>query len=112
MEYCCLWGILALITGMVLLFHTIRKRKSIGLIFYATYWIFAIVCFCFGTYCVICNQYDELCAILFGIAFTVFAYKDKAKFPPRFTINYINYLKGYFVGIGSIFYGLVKFFLE
>ena len=48
----------------------------------------------------------------FGIAFTVFTYKDKDEFPPSFTINYINYLQGYFVGLGSIFYGLVKGFLK
>ena len=112
MEYYRLWGILAFITGIVLLFHTIRKRKSMGLVFYVTYWIFSIVCVGLGVFCSIWNQYDELCAILFGIAFTVFTYKDRDEFPPSFTIDYINYLKGYIVGIGSIFYGLVKGFWE
>ena len=112
MEYLRLWGILSFITGIALLFHTIRKRKSIGLILYVTYLIFAITCVCLGIYCIIRNQYDELCAIIFGIAFTVFTYKDKDEFPPSFTINYINYLEGYVVGISSIFYGLVKGFLK
>ena len=75
MEYLRLWGILSFITGIALLFHTIRKRKSIGLILYVTYLIFAITCVCLGIYCIIRNQYDELCAIIFGIAFTVFTYK-------------------------------------
>ena len=112
MEYLRLWGILSFIPGIALLFHTIRNRKSIGLILYVTYLIFAITCVCLGIYCIIRNQYDELCAIIFGIAFTVFTYKDKDEFPPSFTINYINYLQGYFVGLGSIFYGLVKGFLK
>ena len=67
MEYLRLWGILSFITGIALLFHTIRKRKSIGLILYVTYLIFAITCVCLGIYCIIRNQYDELCAIIFGI---------------------------------------------
>ena len=112
MEYLPLCGILSFITGIALLFHTIRKRKSIGLILYVTYLIFAITCVCLGIYCIISNQYDELCAIIFGIAFTVFTYKDKDEFPPSFTINYINYLQGYVAGLGSILYGLAKIFLE
>lgn len=90
MEYLRLWGILSFITGIALLFHTIRKRKSIGLILYVTYLIFAITCVCLGIYCIIRNQYDE--------------------FPPSFTINYINYLQGYVAGLGSILYGLAKIF--
>jgi len=112
MEYLRLWGILSFITGIALLFHTIRKRKSIGLILYVTYLIFAITCVCLGIYCIIRNQYDELCAIIFGIAFTVFTYKSKDEFPPSFTINYINYLEGYVAGLGAILYGLAKIFLE
>lgn len=48
----------------------------------------------------------------FGIAFLVLTYKSRREFPPNFTINYINYLKGYVVGFGSILYALAKTFLE
>ena len=37
-------------------------------------------------------------------------YKDRRTFPPSFTIDYINYLKGYVVGFGSIMYGLFRIF--
>lgn len=37
-------------------------------------------------------------------------YKDRRTFPPSFTINYINYLKGYVVGFGSIMYALFRIF--
>ena len=37
-------------------------------------------------------------------------YKDRRNFPPSFTINYINYLKGYVVGFGSIMYALFRIF--
>lgn len=103
-----LWGMLATITGAVILFNTIRKRKSIGAISYGTYCFFSVVAVTAGVICMICQRYDELCAILFGIAFSVFTYKDEC--PPRFTINYINHLKGYFVGFGSILYGVCKLF--
>ena len=37
-------------------------------------------------------------------------YKDRRTFPPSFTIDYINYLKGYVVGFGSIMYALFRIF--
>ena len=37
-------------------------------------------------------------------------YKDRRNFPPSFTINYIDYLKGYVVGFGSIMYALFRIF--
>ena len=37
-------------------------------------------------------------------------YKDRRNFPPSFTIDYINYLKGYVVGFGSIMYALFRIF--
>ena len=37
-------------------------------------------------------------------------YKDRRTFPPSFTIDYINYLKGYVVGFMSIMYALFRIF--
>ena len=56
------------------------------------------------------KRYDSICAIFFGITFLNITYKDRRNFPPSFTINYINYLKGYFVGFGSIMYALFRIF--
>ena len=108
----CLWGMLVTITGASILFNVIRKRKSIGAVSYGTYCFFSVVAIIVGLVCMICQRYDELCAILFGIAFSVFTYKSRRDFPLSFTIDYINYLKGYFVGFGSILYGVCKPFLE
>lgn len=107
-----LWGILASITGIVVLCNAVRKRKSIGAVLYGTYCSFSLVCIVAGIICMICQQYDELCAFLFGIAFLVMTYRSRHDFPPSFSIDYINYLKGYFVGFGSILYAFVKTFLE
>ena len=107
-----LWGILASVTGIVVLCNAVRKRKSIGAVLYGTYCSFSLVCIVAGGICMICQQYDELCAFLFGIAFLVMTYRDRHEFPPSFSIDYINYLKGYFVGFGCILYALAKTFLE
>ncbi len=48
--------------------------------------------------------------ISFGITFLNITYKDRHNFPPSFTINYIDYLKGYVVGFVSIMYGLFRIF--
>lgn len=107
-----LWGTLSVIIGIVVLFNAIRKRKTMGTISYGTYCCFSFASIAVGVICMICKQYDEWCAILFGLAFLVLTYKDRNDFPPSFTIGYINYLKGYFVGFGSILYALAKTFLE
>lgn len=107
-----IWGLLASITGIVVLFNAIRKRKSTVAIWYGTYCCFSFTCIAIGVISIICQQYDELCAFLFGITFLVFTYKSRRAFPPSFTINYINYLKGYVAGFVSILYALAKTFLE
>lgn len=107
-----IWGLLASITGIVVLFNAIRNRKAMGAVWYGTYCCFSFVCIAVGLICMICQQYDELCAFLFGIAFLVLTYKSRREFPPNFTINYIDYLKGYVVGFVSILYALAKTFLE
>ena len=56
------------------------------------------------------KRYDSICAISFGITFLNITYKDRRNFPPSFTIAYINYLKGYVVGFGSIMYALFRIF--
>lgn len=105
-----IWGILDVITGIVVLFYVIRK--SMGAVSYVTCYSFSFASIAAGVICMICQQYDELCAFLFGLAFLVLTYKDRHDFPPSFTIDYINYLKGYFVGLGSILYALAKTFLN
>ena len=107
-----LWGILASVTGIVVHYNAVRKRKSIGAVLYGTYCFFSLASIAAGIICMICQQYDELCAFLFGIAFLIMTYKDRHEFPPSFSIGYINYLKGYFVGFGCILYALAKTFLE
>ena len=65
---------------------------------------------CLGITTILFKRYDSICAISFGITFLNITYKDRHTFPPSFTINYIDYLKGYVVGLVSIMYGLFRIF--
>ena len=56
------------------------------------------------------GKYDNICALLYGIVFFIFTYRDKNKPSPGFTIDYSWFLGGYVAGIMAIAYGLVRFF--
>ena len=56
------------------------------------------------------GKYHGICAILFGIVFFIFTYRDKNKPSPGLTIEYSWHLGGYEIGIIAIVYGLVRFF--
>lgn len=110
MSYICLWGILASITGIAIMFSVIKHKKSVSAIKNGTYLIFSILMICLGITTIFLKRYDSICAISFGITFLNITYKDRRNYPPSFTISYIDYLKGYFVGFGSIMYGLFRIF--
>ena len=67
----------------------------------------AIIVYCIA---MIVGKYDNICALLYGIVFLVFTYRDKNKPSPGLTIDYSWHLGGYFAGIMAIAYGLVRFF--
>ena len=108
MNYICLWGILASITGIAIMFSVIKK--SVSAIKNGTYLIFSILMICLGITTILFKRYDSICAISIGITFLNITYKDRRNFPPSFTTSYINYLKGYVVGFMAIMYGLFRIF--
>ena len=110
MNYICLWEILASITGIAIMFSVIKHKKSVSAIKNGTYLIFSILMICLGITTILFKRYDSICAISFGITFLNITYKDRRNNPPRFTISYIDYLKGYVVGFMSIMYGLFRIF--
>ena len=110
MSYIYIWGILAFVTGIGIMFSVIKHKKSVSAIKNGTYLIFSIMMICLGITISFFKRFDSICAIFFGITFLNITYKDRRAFPPSFTIDYINYLKGYFVGFGSIMYGLFRIF--
>lgn len=100
MNYICLWGILASIAGIAIIFSVIKHKKSVSAIKNGTYLIFSIMLICLGIITIFLKRYDSICAISFGITFLNITYKDRRAFPPSFTIDYINYLKGYLLVLG------------
>ena len=48
MNYICLWGILASITGIAIMFSVIKHKKSVSSIKNSTYLIFSILMICLG----------------------------------------------------------------
>ena len=69
MNYICLWGILASITGIAIMFSVIKHKKSVSAIKNGTYLIFSILMICLGITTILFKRYDSICAIFFGITF-------------------------------------------
>ncbi len=92
------------------MFSVIKHKKSVSVIKNGTYLIFSIMMICLGIATIFFKRFDSICAIFFGITFLNITYKDRRAFPPSLTIDYINYLQGYFVGFWSIMYGLFRIF--
>ena len=106
------WGTLAVMAGAAILFYDIKNRNSVNAIHYVSSLTFSIIMICLGMTTIILQKYDNICAVFFGISFLNFTYRNTQSYTPSFTIQYINHLKGYFVGIGSICYGLYRLLCE
>ena len=110
MSYIHVWGILATVTGIAAAFSVIKNRKPASASSTAFCMTFSIMMVCLGITTIILEKYDSICAIFFGITFLKMAYNDRHTFPPSFTINYIDYLKGYVVGLVAVVYALCRIF--
>ena len=89
------------------MFSVIKHKKSVSAIKNGTYLIFSIMMICLGITISFFKRFDSICAIFFGITFLNITYKDRRAFPPSFTIDYINYLKDYYV---VLWYIILVFF--
>ena len=58
----------------------------------------------------IVGKYHGINAVLFGIVFFIFTYRDKNKSSPGLTNDYSWHLGGYEAGIIAIVYGLLRSF--
>ena len=108
--YDYIWDSLSLVAGAIIVYRIAKKgRRSITPL--------RLFSLCIGCLMVILaviamlvGKYDNICSILVGVVFLIFIYRDKDKPSPGFTIDYSWHLGGYFAGIMSIVYGLVRFF--
>ena len=109
-NYIYVWDSLSLVAGAIIVYCIAKKgRRSINPL--------RLFSLCIGCLMVILavmamlvGKYHGINAVLFGIVFFIFTYRDKNKPSPGFTIDYSWHLGGYFAGIMSIVYGLVRFF--
>ena len=92
MSYIYIWGILAFVTGIGIMFSVMKHKKSVCVIKNGTYLIFSIMMICIGIATILFKRFDSICAIFFGITFLNITYKDRRAFPPSFTIDYTNLL--------------------
>ena len=90
MSYIYIWGILAFVTGIGIMFSVIRHKKSVSAIKNGTYLIFSIMMICLGIATIFFKRFDSICAIFYGITFLNITYKDRRNFPPSFTIYYMS----------------------
>ena len=108
--YDYIWDSLSLVAGAIIVYRIAKKgRRSITPL--------RLFSLCIGCLMVILaviamlvGKYDNICSILVGVVFLIFIYRDKNKPSPGFTIDYSWHLGGYFAGIMSVVYGLVRFF--
>ena len=108
--YDYIWDSLSLVAGAIIVYRIAKKgRRSITPL--------RLFSLCIGCLMVILaviamlvGKYDNICSILVGVVFLIFIYRDKNKPSPGSTIDYSWHLGGYFAGIMSIVYGLVRFF--
>jgi len=90
---------LSLVAGAIIVYCVAKKgRRSITplRLFYLCVGCFMVI---LAVIAMLVGKYDNICAILLGIVFFIFTYRDKNKPSPGFTIDYSWHLSGYEAGI-------------
>ena len=111
MVYCdYIWDSLSLVAGAIIVYRIAKKgRRSITPL--------RLFSLCIGCLMVILavmamliGKYHGINAVLFGIVFFIFTYRDKNKPSPGLTAAYSLHFSGYEAGIIAIAYGLFRSF--
>ncbi|MFR2732819.1 hypothetical protein [Hoylesella buccalis] len=108
-NYVYVWDILAFVAGAVMAYRVVRERKRIRNPLSLIYLIIACLMMMMAVIAVIFKKYDNICALLFGVVFLIFIYRDKNKPSPGLSIEY-THLSACFACIVAIAYGIIKFF--
>ena len=110
MMYCdYIWDLLSLLAGAIIVYRIAKKGRQ--LIKPLSFLSLCIGCLMviLPVIAMLIGKYHGICAILFGIVFFIFTYRDKNKPSPGLTIDYSWHLGGYEAGIIAIAYGLIRF---
>lgn len=111
MMYCdYIWDSLSLVAGAIIVYRIakngIRSIKPLSFFSLCTGCLMVIL----AVIAILVDKYHGICAILFGVVFFIFTYRDKNKPSPGLTIEYSWHIGGYEAGIIAIAYGLIRFF--
>ena len=109
-NYIYVWDSLSLVAGAIIVYCIAKKgRRSITplRLFYLCVGCFMVI---LAVIAMLVGKYDNICAILLGIVFFIFTYRDKNKPSPGLTAAYSLHLSGYEAGIIAIAYGLFRSF--
>lgn len=111
MVYCdYIWDLLSLVAGAIIVYRIAKKgRRLIKPLSFLSLCIGCIMVI-LPVIAMLVGKYHGICAILVGVVFLIFIYRDKNKPSPGLTIDYSWLIGGYFAGIMAIAYGLVRFF--
>ena len=108
-NYIYVWDSLSLVAGAIIVYRIAKKGRQ--LIKPLSFLSLCIGCLMviLPVIAMLIGKYHGICAILFGIVFFIFTYRDKNKPSPGLTIDYSWHLGGYEAGIIAIAYGLIRF---
>lgn len=111
MVYCdYIWDLLSLVAGAIIVYRIAKKGgRSIKTLSFFSLCIGCLMVI-LAVMAMIVGKYHGFNAILFGIVFFIFTYRDKNKPSPGLTIEYSWHIGGYEAGIIAIAYGLIRFF--
>ncbi|MFC2636131.1 MAG: hypothetical protein ACFNZY_04690 [Prevotella histicola] len=108
MVYCdYIWDSLSLVAGAIIVYRIAKKGRTPLRLFSLCVGCLMVI---LAVMAMLIGKYHGINAILFGIVFFIFTYRDKNKPSPGLTIDYSWHLGGYEAGIGAIVYGLLRSF--
>lgn len=102
-----IWDSLSLVAGAIIVYRIAKKGRTPLRLFSLCVGCLMVI---LAVMAMLIGKYHGINAILFGIVFFIFTYRDKNKPSPGLTIEYSWHLGGYEAGIGAIMYGLVRLF--
>ena len=108
MVYCdYIWDSLSLVAGAIIVYCIAKKGRTPLRLFSLCVGCLMVI---LAVMAMIVGKYHGINAVLFGIVFFIFTYRDKNKLSPGLTIDYSWHLGGYEAGIIAIVYGLLRSF--
>ena len=105
--YDYIWDSLSLVAGAIIVYRIAKKGRTPLRFFSLCVGCLMVI---LAVMAMIVGKYHGINAVLFGIVFFIFTYRDKNKPSPGLTAAYSLHFSGYEAGIIAIAYGLFRSF--